>query len=414
MDVQLERRNYLFSFLEAFFVSLMVGAGESYLPAFVHSLGFSELFLALVVTLPMFIGACLQIIFLKISRFFKFYKSAISFFVSIQIFSLFVLTLVSIFRIKNEILVLAIVSIYWACGFLVNSLWNQWMGFHLKEHQVSKFFSIRIWFSQLGIFTGLIVGGLFVRDKWDINGRIDGFTILFLISLLFRSLSLLLIQSFKEEAKAAMNFLDLKKVFSFFTHVKFRNFFAFLSFFYIVIFISSPFVNPYLLSQLKMSYTNYMITVAGLLAGKLISLIVAEKIMLKVGAVRVFLLGAICLSPLPGFWLVSDTFLFVMTLQFFSGIGWGLFEFGLTVLLFKQISHLDKVPFFTVHYFFNSLSINIGAAVGMIWFFFNETTIANYYLIFLVGSILRTLISIYYSFFNFGKPKLLEFSNDRH
>ena len=117
---------------------------------------------------------------------------------------------------------------------------------------------------------------------------------------------------------------------------------------------------------------------------------------------------AICLSPLPGFWLVSNTFLFVMMLQFFSGIGWGLFEYGLTVLLFKQISHLDKVPFFTVHYFFNSLSINVGTALGMLWFSFNETNIANYYMIFLIGSVLRTLIAVYYSYFNFHKTKLLE------
>lgn len=386
----------------------MIGAGESYLPAFVHSLGFSELFLALVVTVPMFIGACLQIAFLKISSLFKYYKTSISFFICIQVTSLLVLTIVSVFKIKSEFLIIFIVSIYWACGFLVNSLWNQWMSFHLKEHQVSKFFSIRLWFAQLGIFSGLIIGGLMVREKWTDAGYIDGFTILFLISLLFRLLSLLLIRGFKEENKTELHLPDFQKVFSFFSHLKFRNFFSFLSFFYIVIFISSPFVNPYLLSQLKLSYTNYMITVAGLLAGKLIALIAAERIMLRVGAVKVFLLGAICLSPLPGFWLVSNTFLFVMMLQFFSGIGWGLFEYGLTVLLFKQISHQDKVPFFTVHYFFNSLSINIGTALGMIWFSFNETTIANYYMIFLIGSILRTLIAVYYSYFNFHKSKLLE------
>ena len=386
----------------------MIGAGESYLPAFVHSLGFSELFLALVVTVPMFLGACLQFLFLKISSLFKYYKTSISFFIGIQVSSLLVLTMVSIFKIKSEFLIIFTVSIYWACGFLVNSLWNQWMGFHLKEHQVSKFFSIRLWFSQLGIFSGLIIGGLMVREKWDVAGYIDGFTILFLISLLFRLLSLVLIRGFKEEAKTVLHLPNFSKVFSFFSHLKFRNFFSFLSFFYIVIFISSPFVNPYLLSQLKLSYTNYMITVAGLLAGKLIALVAAERIMLKVGAVKVFLLGAICLSPLPGFWLISNTFLFVMMLQFFSGIGWGLFEYGLTVLLFKKISHMDKVPFFTVHYFFNSLSINIGTALGMLWFSFNETNIANYYLIFLIGSVLRTLIAVYYSYFNFHKTKLLE------
>ena len=127
-------------------------------------------------------------------------------------------------------------------------------------------------------------------------------------------MSLVLIRGFKEEEKTVLQLPNFAKVFSFFGHLKFRNFFSFLSFFYIVIFISSPFVNPYLLSQLKLSYTNYMITVAGLLAGKLIALVAAERLMLRVGAVKVFLLGAICLSPLPGFWLVSNTFLFVMML----------------------------------------------------------------------------------------------------
>ena len=50
------------SLVDAFFVSLMVGAGESYLPAYALSVGISESSAGLLTSVPLVFGALIQLL----------------------------------------------------------------------------------------------------------------------------------------------------------------------------------------------------------------------------------------------------------------------------------------------------------------------------------------------------------------
>ncbi len=62
------------SLLDSFLYALMVGAGESYLPAYVLSLGLSEWLAGLIATMPLLSGAFLQILSQEALRAFRNHK----------------------------------------------------------------------------------------------------------------------------------------------------------------------------------------------------------------------------------------------------------------------------------------------------------------------------------------------------
>lgn len=411
----ISRGSLKLSLVDAFFFSLMVGAGESYLPAYALSVGMSGVLAGLFAAMPLIFGALIQLFTPAwVSRVGSVRRWVVgaTFIQALSFMPLFYYSFSG--EQPNFILLFVIAAFYWGSGFAAGPSWNYWMGHLVPGPVTTKFFASRLWVAQAGIMIGLIGGGYALHYKVAVGPFTSVFSLLFLISFICRASSSLILsrQELNPNWVYKSEHHGVRKSLKRFTQNKsYRDFFWFMFLFYIFIYISAPFVSPYLLSNLKYSYDQYMLVLASFILAKMLILQFVHKWIQKYGVKRIFLIGCIGVSPLPCFWFISTHWIWGIVLQFVSGMAWAMIEVGLSVIFFNQLKSDEKIPILTWYNFFYSTAVIIGSVWGgQILSFYGES-FAGYTFTFVLGGILRTLWAIGYSMRTQGTDKLL-FSDD--
>lgn len=156
------------------------------------------------------------------------------------------------------------------------------------------------------------------------------------------------------------------------------------------VFISSPFVAPYMIAQVKMDYGTYMVAIGILFVGKILTLSLVDRFKSSLSGAKLFMFGAAAIAPLPAMWAVSSDVTFIYALQFVSGMTWACVEVGLSLIFFKDLRQEEKVPVTTVYNLLNSLAIIVGTFVGgkILWYF-GQQDFHSYAFVFVAGSVGR-------------------------
>ncbi len=394
------------SLWDAFFFSLMVGIGETYLPAYALSVGMSEWLAGMFATVPLICGAVIQLLspwlIVRVGSIKKWVVGS----AFVQALAFVPMIYFCTEPLVNPFWIFFFAALYWGAGFSAGPTWNYWMGQLVPEHRVPVFFSQRHRVMQIGILLGLVGGGLMLHHKVLFGPFTSIFGILFVIAFISRVLSSVLLAK-KRQVSRDPGRPHLKELFSFWKAPTYRSFFSFLFFFYIMIFVSSPFVTPFFLEKLAMSYEQYMLSLACLFLAKIAVLPVAAHLMQKIGVKKVFFLGAIGISPLPALWALNSDLWFVMVLQAVSGVFWGFFEVSLSVTFFHQIKPQQKILTLTAYNLFNSLAMILGSLIGGQILRSYEASLASYFIIFVFGSLSRTGVCLLYAWKSRGRTHLL-------
>lgn len=381
------------SLIEAFLCSLMIGAGETYLPAYSLSIGMGEIFAGILASLPIVSGAFLQLITPRGLQRVQSHKHWVVASSLLQALAFIPLIYYSATRAPDFWTLFLILTLYWGSGFSSGLGWNYWMGRLVHVEEGHRFFSKRARISQIGILIGLIGGGVALHNKVEIGPFSSVFTMLFVFAGSSRLISSFILSSqyfdpqWKQDPR--LGFRNSWKVF--WTNTSKRRFFFFLAPFQASVFISSPFVTPYMLAQINMDYGSYMAAIGLLFVGKILASVLIERYRGQTSGFSLLIFGAGAIVPLPALWLVSENMYFIFGLQILSGLGWACVEVGLSLIFFKDIKQEEKIPVLTVYNLLNSLAIIIGTTLGAkILFFFGEK-ISSYYAVFVLGSIARGL-----------------------
>ena len=391
-----------YSLLDAFFFSLMVGAGETYLPAYALSVGMSEWLTGFFSTIPIIVGALIQMITPWGLAWVKSPKRWVAGAAAFQAFAFIPLIYFSLYPSPDNFLWLFIVAaVYWGAGFAVGPTWNYWMGNLVPSEVAPKFFSQRLQVSQLGIVIGLIGGGLALQANVHVGPFTSVFALIFCAAFVARASSTFFIFLKKEVPFKYVGDQEVKRqirkareaVKEFWSQSSYRNFFVALFLFQVTIYVSSPFVAPYFLKKINMNYDQYMLSQAVFLFAKIAAFSVAMKLMQKRSIHKIFVIGAIGISPLPALWFISKDMWFVVLLQITSGAFWSLFEVGLALTFFNQIRPEQKVSLLTFYNLFSSVAIIVGSLIGGTLLKHLGATENAYYLVFFVASVLRLAAS---------------------
>lgn len=399
----MQHRSLKLSLLDALFFSLMVGIGENYLTAFALSLRMPEYLAGLFSTVPLLLGAFLQLLVPLVIHQFRSLKAWVVGAALIQASIFLPFIYFNFYNPESFIYIFILAGIYWAAGFALTPAWNLWMNQILPVEISSEFFSKRHRIIQVGILIGLIWGGHLLHSY--ILGE-DIFWVLFLIAFSSRCLSSICLSK-QHHSKAFSEKYKISDLVSVLKIPSYRTFFGFLFLFYIAISISSPFVTPYFLGKLNLNYRDYMWALASLLIAKILTLPLAAKLIKRFDVKKLFLFGALGMSPLPALWSLSQNYFFILFLQAASGMFWGFFEVSLSVIFFNQIAPEKKIVTLTTFNFFNSVAIAIGALVGAYLLKGMDQSFKGYYAIFIFGAILRTVIVISYGTMMKSRKELL-------
>lgn len=395
------------SLLDAFLSALMVGAGETYLPAYSLSIGMGEIFAGVLASMPIVSGAILQLITPRGLQQVQSHKHWVVAASLLQGLTFLPLIYFSITRAPDFWTLFFILTLYWGSGFSSGLAWNYWMGRLVQVDEGNRYFSKRARVSQFGILLGLIGGGVALHNKVELGPFSSVFTLLFVFAGSCRLLSSVILSSqyFDPQWKRE-HLLGLRESWKvFWANKKKRQFFFFLAPFQAAVFVSSPFVTPYMLAQVKMDYGTYMVAIATLFIGKIISLYTIERFRGNASGFRLLVFGAAAIIPAPAMWSLSSSPGFIFALQFYSGLAWAFVEVGLSLIFFKDLENEEKIPVLTVYNLMNSLAIILGTFVGgkFLWLFGEK--ISSYYAVFVLGSVVRAISFI--PLYRFVRSQLL-------
>lgn len=369
----------------------MIGAGETYLPAYSLSIGMGEIFAGILSTLPIVSGAFLQLVTPHGLQRIRSHKNWVVASTTLQALTFLPLIYFSATQAPNFWMLFLILSLYWGSGFAAGPAWNYWMGRLVQVEEGNHYFAKRARISQIGILLGLVGGGVALHNKVELGPFSSVFTLLFVFAFSCRLLSSFILSSqYFDPAwnrEPRLGFRASWKVF--WQNSSKRKFFLYLAPFQAAVFVSSPFVTPYMLAQVKMDYGTYMLAIASLFVGKILTLSLVDRVRKEISGFNLLLFGAGSIVLLPALWALSHNFYYIFALQFVSGMAWAVVEVGLSLIFFKDLQQEEKVPMLTIYNLLNSVAIILGTYIGgkVLWIL--GPAVTSYYAVFVLGAFTR-------------------------
>jgi MFS family permease len=153
--------------------------------------------------------------------------------------------------------------------------------------------------------------------------------------------------------------------------------------------IAAPYFNPYMLGCLKFSYSVYAVVICVANVAKIAFLPALGRLIQRWGAYRVFWLSAACIVLLPGMWLVSSDFRYLIGVQVVSGVVWAANDLAVLLLFFETIPCDKRINILTVFNLANAMATSLGSLLGGALLLFLGTTGPVYLLLFGLSTVAR-------------------------
>ncbi|MES2963447.1 MAG: hypothetical protein V4760_06120 [Bdellovibrionota bacterium] len=386
------RRDLRFSSLDALFSSVMVGAGETFLPAFALALGLGEVTAGTIAAFPFLLGSMIQLAAPWLISRLGSYRRWLVPLGALQGLMFVPLALVGATGYAmSSVELMIVVTIYWTCGLASGPAWSSWMTGLVPQKIRPKYFAARSHLGQFGLLGGLVGGGLLLDAAKGLRSELMAFAFVFTISAIFRLASAYCLAR-KSEAKGAVHVqrrVPLRDIVHRLRHGNDGRFIGFLLFFGVAVNFSSPFFNPYMLKRLELSYTAYMGLIAVSFVAKIIVFHAASKISHRFNALAFMRAGIIGICFLPVVWVFSSNYLYLAVMQVFSGALWAVYDLGMTLALFGTIRDEERTSFMSYFNFASAAMMMLGTTAGGHMFqLFGEST-QTYFIIFSLGTVFR-------------------------
>jgi len=373
------------SLLEAFFTSFVVGLAETYFPAFSLSKGASSIEAGVLVSAPLIIALLMKWVLLK-----KFKSVTVSVWVPalavIQLLALVFLAFSSHFAIPGIFIVLLLVySVYWLGHFASLPAWNRWVFDLISMEQSQRYFSLRTRIVQMGIVTGLILGGYGLHLNilhWPIA---DLFFAMFLISALLKFFSYKLFSQHPQVSTP----IRLDIVHARHLLLKYKPFLSSFSFFNLSVFLSASYVVSFLLVERHLTYEQFMWVMAGLFFGKIAMTIIIPRIESNISPYKLLYYGGLFAAPLPILWPFCNEVWMLFVVHVFSGLAWGAWEVGLSLCFFKNLPSHEKMEMISIYNMVGISTQVVGTLVGA--FLLKYIIGENYEILFVMSGVIRLL-----------------------
>ena len=382
--------------------SIMVGMGETYLPAFVLARGMGELTAAMIATVPILLGSLLQLAAPWVLQRVGSYRRFVVGTATLQAVSMVVLICMSLMEHVPAWAVFVPATMYWAAGLATGPAWNTWVEQIVPRRIRPGFFAVRSRLCHVGVLMGLISGGLLLRWSAQAGFPVTVFAILFGIGSIGRFISAAMLARqteahdnthLKLAARESVRVTDrFQTVLQTLRHPgPIGKFVFFLMAVQTAVHISGPYFTPFMLKSMQMSWVEYMGLLSLGFVGKMISLPWAGRIANRFGPDRLLWIGSLGIVPISAFWMWNQSIWFLACVQILSGMVWGCYELAMLLQFFRQIPSNRRVGILTLYNLGNSAAMVAGSLIGaaiLRWF---GGTADAYLTVFVSSSLVRAL-----------------------
>ncbi|MBU0640177.1 MAG: MFS transporter [Planctomycetes bacterium] len=359
------RRDLRASVADGTAFSLTVGLGESYLPAFVLAVGLTEVTAGLIATVPLLVGAVVQLVSPHAVRRIGSHRRWVLACATIQSLSLLPLVIAAGLGHISTTAVLMVAALYWSAGMAAGPAWNTWIGRLVPRPVRPRFFATRTLITQLAVLTGLLVGGAVLQTTAARGLPLRGFACLFAAAGVFRLISTGFLATQRE---ADLNARDDRAV-------SLREFarrlgngearlLKYMFLVQLVTQIAGPYFTPYMLRKVEFSYAAYVSLLATAFAAKILAMPALGRLARRYGPACLLCIGGIGIVPLAALWLVSTSLPFLGAVQVCAGVAWGAYELGTFLMLMDTIRDDERTSVLTAFNLINAVALVGGSLLG--------------------------------------------------
>ena len=371
--------------------SVMVGLGETWLPAFALALGMGEMVSGLMATVPMLAGAVLQLISPRGVAWCGSLKRWVVLCAVLQALTFIPLVIAAAVGQVSVVLLFAVAAIYWGAGLGTGAAWNAWVETLVPEPVRARFFACRTRLAQLGVLAGLIGGGLVLQFGRSNGFELWAFGAMFAVAGLARLWSSRMLASQNEPDQRPKPAALPDSTTDSSRRVPQRTLMVYLLGMQAGVFVAGPFFNAWMLNYLRLTYVEFVVLIAASFVAKAIVLPRLGSLARKWGASRLLWLGAIGIIPLPAMWLVSNHLGWLLFVQILGGAAWAAHELAMLLLFFDSIPREERTRILSLYNFANAAAMCLGTAVGAAALHVLGENAETYLLLFALSSAVRLL-----------------------
>lgn len=387
------RRNLCAMTWDGLFYSLMVGAGETYVPAFVLEAGLGELAAGLITTLPLLAGAMFQMLAPHGVRWLGSHRKWVIASVGIQATCFVPLACAAAAGGIGLFSVFLIAACYWGAGMAANAAWTSWAETLVPRNIRARYFSRRTRFTQLGTLLGIVGAGLLIQKSREAGAGLMAFAVIFTVAAVCRYISTwsLTLHGEPEPLPNGQRSVSAGELYRRIVAGGNERLLLYLVLMQFAVYFSGPYFTPYMLRKLELSYTTYVWLIASCFAAKMLALPLWGRVAHKAGAQQLLWIGGIGVIPISAMWLVSTSLPYLFFLQISGGIVWAAYELAMLLLFFETLKREERTALMTMYNVGNAVAMAIGSILGGLLLSYLGKTPNAYLTLFLLSSVFRVL-----------------------
>jgi MFS family permease len=345
------RRDLRVSIGDGLACSLMVGVGETYLPAFALALGTGQVWAGLIASVPIFAGAILQLIAPAAICWVGSNRRWVVACVTVQALSFFPLLAAALVGHISTALLYLLAAVYWASGMASGPAWTHWIDTIIPPRIRARYMGRRSRFGQAGILAGFVGGGLALEFGESLGRPLWAFAVLFLAAAVCRFVSagFLFAQSEPIRISGRSPTAGLRVAFGRLRTDRDGRLLIYLWGMQMAAQTAAPFYAPFMLGLLKFSYLKYMLIISAALVTKAVALPTLGMLAHRFGARRLLAAGGLAVIPLSIFWMLSQSTSYLLTVQIIAGVCWAAYELGTLLMCFEAVDRRQRIGMLTLY-----------------------------------------------------------------
>jgi MFS family permease len=388
------RRDLRLMVAEGVGFSVMVGAGEAYVPAFALAAGHGDAAAGLVATLPMGVGALLQLVTPWGVERLRSHRRWVVLAATAQALSFAPLVAGALLGRLGLVWIFAAAAAYWGFGMAAGPAWNTWVDDLVPTRIRPRFFAARNRAQQAMLFVALAAGGALLHwQSRPSGGTLWVYALLFAAAGAARMLSarLLARQSEPHPELPETRGVTLLGFLGRLRGTPEGRLLRHLLAMQLAVHVAAPYFTPYMLRELGLSYGAFTLLTAAAFVSRVFALPLLGRAAQRFGTRALLWFGASGIVVVPPLWLLSSDLRWLLAVQLVSGVMWASFELSALLSFFEGIDRRERTSVLTAYNFSNAAAIGIGSLVGGAFFRFLPEGAPVYVWLFLASSAARAV-----------------------
>jgi MFS family permease len=359
------RRDLRASLIDGAAYAVMVGAGETYIPAFALALGLGEVTAGLVASLPLLAGSVLQLAAPVVVRAARTQRRGVIVIALLQALCFIPFIIGALHGALGTALLFTVATLYWGAGLGTGPAWNTWIEQLIPRPVRARYFAARNRLAQAATIVALLSAGVILQQGAGRGRALAAFAIAFSIAMAARLVSVRTLAAQSDGRGGTFERpVPVLRFAARLWHGQDGRLVLYMITVQTAVNVAGPYFNPFMLRELHLSYLAYVGLVAAFFTGKIAAMPILGAWAQRYGTHRILWVAGVAIVPMSIVWVPASAYAYLMLIQALSGAAWGGYELATQLLFLESIRREERTSVLTYFNVVNSAALVGGALSG--------------------------------------------------